>query len=154
MYVPILIGSLSLLQQFRPYFRKYISDKMNHHEYIFINSLFICAIICIYLVFLVVTEKTTMTEIITTYKSLTLQEIGFLTALSVLTVISGVVVYELDKNINTPFLNSIYFKVAGMLALFAIGVLLFKETYKTHQIVGIGITILGIYLMSMKNFKL
>jgi uncharacterized membrane protein len=154
MYVPIIIGGISILQQFRPYFRKHISDKLDNHEYLFLNSVIICIIISVYLIFLVSIEHTNINKLLNKYKSLTLTELFFLTLLCIVTVISGIFIYELDKNHNTPFLNSIYLKLASVLALFCVGVFMFKENYKIHQIIGVAIIILGIFLVSTKKLSI
>jgi len=151
MYIPILIGGISILEQFRPYFRKHISNKLDHHEYVFINSIIIASIIAIYIVYLFVTEKTSIDKIIKKYSSLTIAEIIFLIVLSCLTVASAILIYEMDKNHNTPFLNYIYLKSASVLALLVIGILMYKESYKFHQFLGFSLIIIGILLSSSKT---
>jgi drug/metabolite transporter (DMT)-like permease len=151
MYLPFLYGFISLLQQFRPYFRKYISYKLEHHEYLFLNSLFVSIITCIYLVYLFVIERTSMEKIIDTFNILTLEEYIFIIALSSLTIVSGIFIYEMDKNYNTPFLNNLFIKSSGTLALIFISIFMFKESYKPHQFVGILFILLGIYLASTKK---
>jgi len=151
MYLPFLYGFISLLQQFRPYFRKYISYKLEHHEYLFLNSLFVSIITCIYLVYLFVIERTSMEKIIDTFNILTLEEYIFIIALSSLTIVSGIFIYEMDKNYNTPFLNNLFIKSSGTLALIFISIFMFNESYKSHQFVGILFILLGIYLASTKK---
>jgi uncharacterized membrane protein len=150
MYIPIFVGCISFLQQFRPYFRKHISDKLEHHEYLFLNSLLISIVSSLYLVFLFVYEKTTIETIFKKYRSLTLVEILFLLALSGLTVISGILIYEMDKNKNTPFLNSIYMKFATAIALISVSIFMYKESYKIHQFAGFALIIFGFLLSSSK----
>ena len=48
---PFLFG-IALLQQFRPYFRKHISDRLDPHEFVFLNTLCIGAVVSIYLIYL------------------------------------------------------------------------------------------------------
>jgi drug/metabolite transporter (DMT)-like permease len=151
MYLPFLYGFISLLQQFRPYFRKHISYKLEHHEYLFLNSLFVTMITCIYLVYLFVIERTSMEKIIDTFNILTLEEYIFIIALSILTIVSSIFIYEMDKNHNTPFLNNLFIKSSGILALIFISIFMFNESYKPHQFVGILFILLGIYLASTKK---
>jgi drug/metabolite transporter (DMT)-like permease len=72
--------------------------------------------------------------------------------LSCFTVISGLVIFELDKNYNTPLINSIFIKAISFISVICVGVFIFKESYKIHQILGICLIIIGIYLASQKNF--
>jgi len=154
MTIPIFVGIISILQQFRPYFRKHISDKLDHHEYMFLNSFVISILASIYLVYLFAIEHTTIDKVIQKYKTLTFYEILFIIGLSSLTIISGFLMFEMDKNHNTPFLNSIFVKSAGILGLIAMSIFLFKESYKAHQFVGVAFILFGIYLASTKKLEL
>jgi drug/metabolite transporter (DMT)-like permease len=141
MYIPILFGTF--LQQFR-YF--YISDKLDHHEYLFLNSLLIASISSIYLVFLFVFEKTNIEKIVRKYRSLSSTELLIMLVLSILTVISGIIIYEIYKNINSQFINSIYFKLIMALIIANIAILLYNESYKIHQYFGIAMILFGLFL--------
>jgi len=82
---------------------------------------------------------------------MTLTEIFCILLLSLLTIFSGVIIYELDKNHNNPLLNSLFMKSAGIIAALCIGIFMFEESYKVHQIVGIGLILFGVYLSSSEK---
>jgi drug/metabolite transporter (DMT)-like permease len=92
-----------------------------------------------------------MEKIIDTFNILTLEEYFFIIALSSLTIVSGIFIYEMDKNYNTPFLNNLFIKSSGTLALIFISIFMFNESYKPHQFVGILFILLGVYLASSKK---
>jgi drug/metabolite transporter (DMT)-like permease len=71
--------------------------------------------------------------------------------LSTFTVISGLLIFELDKNHNNPLVNSIILKALSMIAVVCVGVFVFEEKYKMHQVLGVGLIILGIFLASKKK---
>lgn len=144
---------ISFLQQFRPYFRKHISNSLDHHEYLFLNSLCVSFISILYLVYLYSIRKITFSKMIDNYGSLTLTEFVCIIVLSLLTIISAVFMFEADKNHNSPLINSLFMKSAGAIAVLCVGLFLFKESYKFHQFIGIGLILLGVYLTSNKlNF--
>jgi drug/metabolite transporter (DMT)-like permease len=146
----IFIG-LSFLQQFRPYLRKYISNILDKHEYFFLNTIMILFIISLYIVYLLTTKKTTFHKIKTNIQSLSCKEFGCIFLMACLTVISGLFIFELDKNYNTPLMNSIFLKSLSTIALIFVGIFIFQEFYHIHQLFGIGLIILGIYLTSQKT---
>lgn len=146
----IFIG-LTFLQQFRPYFRKYISNSLDSHEYFLLNTMIILFIISLYIVYLLTTKKTTFSKMISNIKSLKYSEFGCLLIMAVLTVMTGLLIFELDQNYNTPLMNSVFIKSISTIALIFIGMFVFNETYEIHQIFGIFLVILGIYLTSQKS---
>jgi drug/metabolite transporter (DMT)-like permease len=82
------------------------------------------------------------------YKKLKASHYGASALICMLTVLSAVLIYEYDKNYNTPFLNSLFTKVASIVCLFLAGVLVFKEKYTWKQIAGIIVILFGIYLVA------
>lgn len=146
----IFVG-IAFLQQFRPYFRKYISNILDKHEYFFLNTMMILFIISLYIVYLLTTKKTTFSKIISNIQSLQYTEVGCLLFMSCVTVISGLLIFELDKNYNTPLMNSVYLRSISTIVLIFIGIFIFNESYECHQLFGIFLIILGIYLVSQKQ---
>jgi drug/metabolite transporter (DMT)-like permease len=146
----IFLG-LSFLQQFRPYFRKHISNTLDPHEYFLLNTITILFIILSYIAYMLVAQKTNCFKIISNIKSLTRTEIGCVFMLAALSVISGLLIFELDKNYNTPLVNTIFLKSISMIAVVCVGIFIFKENYKIHQFIGILMVILGMYLISQKT---
>jgi drug/metabolite transporter (DMT)-like permease len=63
---------------------------------------------------------------------------------------SSIFIYEFDKNYNTPLINSMFMKIASTISLIFIGVFLFEEKYSWKQIIGVFLTILGIFLIAQK----
>jgi len=74
--------------------------------------------------------------------------------MAVLTVMTGLLIFELDQNYNTPLMNSVFIKSISTIALIFIGMFVFNETYEMHQIFGIFLVILGIYFTSQKSLGL
>ena len=146
---PFLVG-IALIQQFRPYFRKQISDRLDSHEFIFLNTLMIGFVVSIYLVFLWVNEQHSFTDMFGKYTTLTMIEYACIFLLAIFTVSSSIFVFHLDKYYNNPFLNSIFLKAAGMVMLVLVSIFIFKEKYNMNQIFGVAIIICGIYITTVK----
>ena len=143
---------LTFLKPLRPYFRKHISDILDHHEYFLLSTMMILFIIFMYIAYLVfISQTTTVGTMLKNISCLNCTEVIAIFVLSCLTVITGLLVFELDKNYNTPLMNEILLKSMSTIAVICVGVFIFKEKYKIHQIFGIGLIIVGIYLASRKN---
>ena len=138
---------LAVLQQSRPYFRKYISDKLNHHEYFFLMSLFVLIITIVYLVYLSLTTNVSVKQMTKNMMTLTSIEMGAVIILSFLTVVSGIMLFELDKNYNTPLLNTIFIKSIGALSIVFVGVIIFEGTDSYVNWLGIFMILIGLYLV-------
>jgi len=94
----IFLG-LTLLQQFRPYFRKYISNSLDSHEYFFLNTMIIFFVISLYIVYLLTTKQTTFSKLVSNIYSLTYTEVFFILLMAVLTVFSGILVLQVSDSI-------------------------------------------------------
>ena len=149
-----LFLGLSLLQQFRPYFRKHISNTLDPHEYFFLNTSIIMVVILMYIMYLVSTKNTTIKKLKSNIQSLSFTEVMCIIMLSCLTVASGLLIFELDKNYNTPLINTIFLKSISTIAILGVGIFIFRENYKPHQFFGIFMVVLGIFLTSQKSIPL
>ena len=66
---------------------------------------------------------------------------------------SSLFLYELDKNHNTPLINTILLRLFSVVVLIIVGVFIFGEKYNWMQIVGIFFTIIGIFLLMLGKNK-
>jgi uncharacterized membrane protein len=60
-------------------------------------------------------------------------------------------IFQLDKFYNTPLINYISRVSLTAVCAIIIGVLYFKEKYEIQHMIGILLTITGIYLMTMNH---
>lgn len=146
---PFLFG-IALLQQFRPYFRKHISDRLDPHEFVFLNTLSIGLVVSIYLIYLSFTEQHSFSKMFGKYTMLTFLEYVCIFLLALLTVFSSIFIFHLDKYYNNPFLNSIFIKASGMIMLVLVSIFIFKEKYTMNQIFGVAIILCGIFISTVK----
>jgi uncharacterized membrane protein len=147
----VLALTLAVLQQSRPYFRKYISNKLEHHEYFFLMSLFVLVITICYLIYLWLTDKVCVKMMTYNFTTLTSIEMMCVIILSLLTVVSGIMLFELDKNFNTPLINTIFIKSIGALAIVFVGIVIFEETYSYCNFLGIAMILMGLYLVMVER---
>jgi drug/metabolite transporter (DMT)-like permease len=144
------VGSV-LLKSIDPYFRKHLLNILNTHDYLYLDTFFIFFAVCCVVVYKYIYNKKDIIETIENYKKLSIYHIIGCFFISGFTVFSALVIYDLDKHHNTPFINSTILKVASMIALAIIGIIIFKEKYSWSQIIGIILTLVGIYLIMNKK---
>lgn len=147
---PLFLGVV-MLQQFKPYFRKHISDRLTHNEYFLLNSLFVTTMMVGYILYLYCIEVVCIKKFAHNYMKLTPSELVCMIVLGILTIMSGIMMFEMDKNHNTPLLNTIILKAVGTLALLFVGIFIFKESYEIRHYLGIILTLVGVYLCSSKT---
>jgi len=143
------ILGLTFLKSLSPYFRKHVLGILSGHELLFINTF--CISIIVFLVFLYkfMFDKS-FHKTIENYKKLSFGHYTCIFIIALLTVFSALLIYEFDKSYNTPFLNSVFIKVASVIFLFLVSVFLFEEKYTIKQILGIALTVVGVYLVTSK----
>ena len=140
---------LSILKSFTPYFRKHILTTLNSHDLLFINTFFYFSIVLtIFLYKLLFDKSKPLIETFKNYKKLTISQIFALFIMSCLAVTSSLFIFEFDKNYNTPLINSVFMRTASTISVILVGIFLFEEKYSWKQIIGVFLTIFGIFLIS------
>jgi len=142
-----LIGT-TFLKSMNPYFRKHILNTLNPREYFYLNTIFV--FILMVLVFFSFESEKSIQHMFHNYKKLEYTQFGCIFIISVLLVASSLLLYELDKNHNTPLINNILLKTGSIIVLIVVGVGIFGEKYTWKQILGLILTFTGIYLVMDK----
>lgn len=143
------IFGLTLLKSINPYFRKHILATLTGHDLLIINTFFIFIIVAIIFLYKCFFDKTIINTF-NNYKKLSLTQLVCLFALATLAVVSSLFIFELDKNYNNPLINSLFLKVASVVALGFVSICIFKEKYNWKQIIGIILAGFGVYLITNK----
>ena len=81
---------------------------------------------------------------------MTFLEISSMIFVSLFTVVSTVLLLQMDKSQQTPFINSMLTKGFSTILVIMIGMVVYKENYNKLQILGIGLILLGTYFISNK----
>ena len=142
---------LSILKSFTQYFRKHALTTLNSHDLLFINTFLIFSIVFAFFLYKLWFDKSKpLIETFKNYKSLSFTQAGALVLMAFLAVGSSIFIYEFDKNYNTPLINSMFMRAASTISLILVGAFLFEEKYSWKQIMGVFLTILGVFLISQE----
>jgi len=114
-------------------------------------SVFLVFIVsCIYLFYLFIHDDKLIKKALINIGKLSFTQILCIFGISISIVASSIFLFELDKNYNTPLINMIILRTTSIILTILVGIFLFEEKYTITQIIGLGVTILGVYLMTNK----
>jgi len=120
---------------------------MEPTDYLFINSFFITLFVLTYFVYTYMFNNVAIKRTYENCCKLTVTQIVALLFLSLFTVVSSLMFFNLEKYFNTPLINNISLKALSMVALVLVSVFIFEESYHMGHVLGIGLTIAGIFVL-------
>lgn len=140
-----------VLKTFSPYLRKSILLSLDPHDYLFLNTFIIFIFSLVYLIYKIFFEKLDMSKMFIKYKSLSLTQIVFTLIIGIITIISSLLVLNLDKYYNTPLINSMLLKLLSAGLLLLTGIFIFNEKYNYKQLLGLVLAVIGGLLLFCKD---
>lgn len=143
------IFGITIFDLLRPYFRKHVMKSLENHEFLFMNTFVILILTLCYFTYEFFFDREFLIKTYKNCRNLTCWQTGSLLLVSIFTVLSTVLLLELDKKHNTPAVNNVILKSFSLILLFLVGVALFNENYTAKQILGIFITIMGILILTV-----
>lgn len=139
------------MKSMRPFFKKNVLHTIDEDDFLYLNTFFIGLFVVIYFFYSKKKNKTKNTKaIVDKFKNMTFLEISSMIFVSLFTVVSTVLLLQMDKSQQTPFINSMLTKGFSTILVIMIGMVVYKENYNKLQILGIGLILLGTYFISNK----
>jgi len=140
----VLFG-ISIMKSLRPFFKKNVlKSDIDEDDFLFLNTFFISLFVVVYFAYNFTKKKKVDFN---KYKNMKPIELG---SVSLFTVVSTILVLQMDKGYQTPFINSMLTKGFSTIFVIAIGMIIYKENYNTLQMLGIAFILMGTYLISSK----
>ena len=142
-----IIGA-SIFKSAVPYMRKHVLNTLNSHDLLYLDALvFFIIVLCIFC-YQCIFNRSNIVNTMSNYKQLTSKQMMCVIAISIISVSVVYTILHLDKFYNTPLVNYILRVSLTSISAIIIGIIFFKELYNIQQIIGILLTIAGIYLMT------
>jgi len=136
------------MKSLRPFFKKNVlKSEIDEDDFLFLNTFFISLFVIIYFIYNFTKKKKVDFN---KYKNMKPLELGSMIGVSLFTVISTILVLQMDKGYQTPFINSMLTKGFSTIFVIAIGMIIYKENYNMLQMLGIALILVGTYLISNK----
>jgi uncharacterized membrane protein len=138
----------SIFKSAVPYMRKHVLNTLDSHDLLYLDALvFFIIVLCIFC-YQCIFDRSNVIKTVTNYQRLSYKQMMCVVAISVISVSVVYLILHLDKFYNTPLINYISrVSLTSVCAIF-IGIIFFKEKYEIQHIIGILLTIAGIYLMT------
>jgi|TARA_B110000285_G_C14610613_1_gene374765 drug/metabolite transporter (DMT)-like permease len=136
------------MKSLRPFFKKNVlKSDIDEDDFLFLNTFFISLFVVVYFAYNFTKKKKVDFN---KYKNMKPIELGSMIGVSLFTVVSTILVLQMDKGYQTPFINSMLTKGFSTIFVIAIGMIIYKENYNTLQMLGIAFILMGTYLISSK----
>jgi len=150
----LVIGT-TFLKSVVPYFRKHVLGTLNSDEFLLLNSTIIFVIVIIIFIIKIFSgeQHETFYQILNNYKKMTYSQVICISIIASLTVMSSLLIYELDKKHNTPLINTILLRSFSIISMILVAVFIFDEKYNWMQILGVVFAIIGVFLILQKSKK-
>lgn len=143
-----LLFGVSIMKSIRPFFKKNVLNSIDEEDFLFLNTFFICLFVICYF-FYNITRRNKRIDF-SKYSKLSTAEMVSMIGVSLFTVISTILILQIDKGTQSSFITSMLTKGFSTIFVIAIGMIVYKEEYSKLQIMGIGLILLGIYFISNK----
>jgi len=143
------IFGLTMLKSLSPYFRKHILTTLHSHELLFVQTFFISIFVLLFFLYKFYLDRENV--MIKNIYALKWTQLCCIFFIAILTVLSSILLYEMDKKFNTPLINAIFMRVGSTIALLFVSIIIFNERYTISQIIGFIFVLFGIYLIGSKK---
>jgi uncharacterized membrane protein len=138
----------SIFKSAVPYMRKHVLNTLDSHDLLYLDALvFFIIVLCIFC-YQCIFNRSNIMNTITNYQRLSYKQMMCVVTISIISVSVVYMILHLDKFYNTPLVNYISRVSLTSVCAIMIGILYFKEKYEIQHIIGILLTITGIYLMT------
>ena len=144
-----IFGSI-LLKTIDPYYRRHLtSDTLNPTDYMYLETFIYTFILILFIIFKYFYNKNEAIESFKNLKGVQIKDIVFLSIISFFFMYSTMLVYE-NEHKETAFMNSILLRGGTLIGVLLVGIFFYKEKYTWKQVIGIILSLVGIYLLMNK----
>jgi drug/metabolite transporter (DMT)-like permease len=145
-----LYGSI-ILKTIDPYFRKYlVSNTLNSSDYLYLETFIYTGVLLIVLLFSYFHKKSNVIETFKNFQNVKMRDIVVMVIMSLFWIYSSLKFYE-NESKNSPFINTVMIRGGPLIGILIVGIFFYKESYSWKQIIGMIMTLFGIYLLMDKS---
>jgi drug/metabolite transporter (DMT)-like permease len=144
-----LLGSI-ILKTIDPYYRRSLtSDSLNAIDYMYLETFIYTAILIIFIIFNYFYKKKESIETFKNLQNVQIKDVIFMSVISFFFIYSTLMIYE-NEHKDSAFINSVILRGGTLIGVLLVGIFFYQEKYTWKQIVGIVLSIIGIYLLMSK----
>jgi drug/metabolite transporter (DMT)-like permease len=144
-----IFGSI-ILKTIDPYYRRHLtSNSLNPIDYMYLETFIYTFMLVIFVIFKYFYNRNESVETFKNLKSVEIKHIIFMSIISFFFIYSTLMIYENEHN-DTAFMNSILLRGGTLIGVLLVGIFFYKEKYTLKQVIGIILSLTGIYLLMDK----
>jgi drug/metabolite transporter (DMT)-like permease len=125
------------------------SNILNAKEYLYLETFSYTFVLIIFIIFNFFYKKQEAIESFKHLKNINIKDIIYMLLTSVFFIYTSLMIYEYEHN-NTAFVNGVFLRGGTLIGVLLVGIFFYQEKYSWKQIVGILLTLIGIYLLMCK----
>ena len=144
-----IFGSI-LLKTIDPYYRRHLtSTSLNPINYMYLETFIYTFILFIFVIFKYFYNRNESVETFKNLQTIEIKHIIFMSIISVFFIYSTLMIYENEHN-DSAFMNSLLLRGGTLIGVLLVGIFFYKEKYTWKQVIGIILSLTGIYLLMDK----
>jgi len=144
-----IFGSI-ILKTIDPYYRRHLtSNSLNPIDYMYLETFIYTFILVIFVIFKYFYNRNESVETFKNLQSVEIKHIFFMSIISFFFIYSTLMIYENEHN-DTAFMNSLLLRGGTLIGVLLVGIFFYKEKYTLKQVIGIILSLTGIYLLMDK----
>jgi len=144
-----IFGSI-LLKTIDPYYRRHLtSNALKPIDYMYLETFIYSFILIIFIIFKYFLNRNDAVETFKNIKNVEIKDIVLMSIISCFFIYSTLMIYENEHN-DTAFMNSILLRGGTLIGILLVGILFYQEKYTLKQVIGIVLSLSGIYLLMNK----
>ena len=144
-----IFGSI-ILKTIDPYYRRHLtSNSLNPIDYMYLETFIYTFMLVIFVIFKYFYNRNESVETFKNLQSVEIKHIIFMSIISFFFIYSTLMIYENEHN-DTAFMNSILLRGGTLIGVLLVGIFFYKEKYTWKQVIGIILSLVGIYLLMDK----
>jgi len=144
-----IFGSI-LLKTLDPYYRRHLtSSSLNAADYMYLETFTYSFALILFMIFNYFYNKKETFESIQNLQKVNIRDVLILLVTSFFFIYSTLMIYE-NEHSNTAFSNGVLLRGGTLVGILLVGVFFYKEKYTWKQVIGIVLTLVGIYLLLTK----
>ena len=144
-----IFGSI-ILKTIDPYYRRHLtSNSLNPINYMYLETFIYTFMLVIFIIFKYFYNRNESVETFKNLQSVEIKHIIFMSIISFFFIYSTLMIYENEHN-DTAFMNSLLLRGGTLIGVLLVGIFFYKEKYTLKQVIGIILSLTGIYLLMDK----
>jgi multidrug transporter EmrE-like cation transporter len=143
----MMFGS-GIINSIKPFCKRHITNTLDPHEFIFLNTFLITSILLIYFICLTIYEKYNISGLYNKYTNLSRSEFLAILSLTIITIGSTLTGLSVQKNKSTASKNNLIIKSITTIIVIGVSIYIYDEDYNNFDIFGIILIICGIYMIN------